>query len=89
MSGNQGRVGLCPHSMGHGFRGPVAPLPERVLQPVSPKPISPHSILPVPGPLPEGSGPFWRPIGAPTITLGKFFWKACRESIMGAATAQL
>lgn len=24
-----------------------------------------------------------------TVTLGKFLWKACRERIMGAATAQL
>lgn len=24
-----------------------------------------------------------------TVLLGKFFWKACRERIMGAATAQL
>lgn len=42
------------------------------------------------GLLPPGCGHFppeaqW----AQTITLGKFFWKACRERTMGAATAQL
>lgn len=74
MAENQGRVALCPHSLGEASGALKSRLPEWVLQPVSLRPISARVPLPGQGPpaYPQAMASFpRRPSGAANHYLGQ------------------
>lgn len=82
------RAGLCPRRKGQSSWGALTPLCRQALWPIScrlpgPSQSTLHLLTA------EGLLTLMATFSRAAITLGKFFWKACKERSMGAATAQL